>query len=598
MLVFEDLHSADEDLLDFVDELVDWIEDVPLLVVATARPELLDRRPGWGGGKRNAVTLSLAPLTDDDTARLIAELLDRSLLPAETQQSLLARAGGNPLYAEQFARMFVERGEALSELPETVQGIIAARLDSLLPEEKSLLFDAAVLGKTFWIGALQADDAEARLRALQRKEFVRRERRSSVAGETEFAFTHLLVRDVAYAQIPRAERAVKHVRAAQWIESLAGDRAEDLAEQLAHHYVAALELRRAAGADTDELAHPAARALVAAAERAAGLSAYAQAEGFATKALALAKEGSPTAARAQHWLAWAGYNLGRAGAETRAVEAATAFRELGDAEAAAESEMLAALCFWHRGLGDEADQASERARVLVRDAPTSHAKATVLVERSRLLMLRGRNEEAVAIGREGLALAEELGIVHLQVSALVSVGTALGARLGEGIAELERALELGRGGAAPPETQRAFNNLAQEMLSNGRARETKRLYDEARAEVDRFGLLMGIRWLTPLQASVSYFLGDWERADALLKEYEAAIADAESHVLQTQMLQTRAAMALARGDSLALDYAQQSLAHARRSRTRRPSAPRSPSWRASWSSMDGRPKRCLSWTNW
>ncbi len=130
------------------------------------------------------------------------------------------------------------------------------------------------------------------------------------------------------------------------------------------------------------------------------------------------------------------------------MEAANAFRELGEAEDAAESEMLAALAFWHRGLGDEADAASERARVLVRDAPTSHAKATVLVERSRLLMLRGRNQEAIELGREGLALAEELGLVHLQVSALVSVGTALGVRVGGGAAELERAIALGRGGAA------------------------------------------------------------------------------------------------------------------------------------------------------
>ena len=564
VLIFEDLHSADEDLLDFVDQLVDWVEDVPLLVVATARPELLDRRPGWGGGKRNAVTLSLAPLTDDDTARLIAELLDRSVLPAETQQALLARAGGNPLYAEQFARMFVERGESLTELPETVQGIIAARLDSLLPEEKSLLFDAAVLGKTFWIGALQADDAEARLRALQRKEFVRRERRSSVAGETEFAFTHLLVRDVAYGQIPRAERADKHVRAARWIESLAGDRAEDLAEQLAHHYVAALELRRAAGADAAELVEPAARALVDAAERAAALSAYAHAEGFAAKALALSAEDSPTSARAQHWLAWSGYNLGRVGAEARAVEAANAFRALGDSEAAAESEMLAALAFWHRGLGDEADEASERARVLVRDAPTSSAKATVLVERSRLLMLRGHFQEAVELGREGLGLAEELGLVHLQVSALVSIGTALGARFGAGTAELERAIELGRAGAAPPEAQRAFNNLAEDMLSLGRVRDAERLYDEARAEVERFGLLMGLRWLTPQQAWVAYNLGDWDRADALRKEYEAAISGAESHVLESASLGLQAAMALARGDALAGDYAQRALAHARR----------------------------------
>ena len=107
------------------------------------------------------------------------------------------------------------------------------------------MLDAAVLGKTFWRGALgDGDDVEARLRALQRKEFVRRERRSAVAGESEYAFAHLLVRDVAYAQIPRADRAEKHVRAARWIESLAGDRGEDLAELLAHHYLAALELAR------------------------------------------------------------------------------------------------------------------------------------------------------------------------------------------------------------------------------------------------------------------------------------------------------------------------------------------------------------------
>src|SRR5580765_7673772 len=236
VLVFEDLHWADDELLDFVDELVDWVENVPLLVLATARPEIFDRRPGWGGGKRNALTVSLAPLADSDTARLLAALLDKKLLPADQQQELLARAGGNPLYAEQFAHMFAERGEAGGILPETVQGIITARLDSLPPDEKELLLDAAVLGKTFWRGALGGDDVEGRLHSLQRKEFIRRERRSAVAGESEFAFAHLLIRDVAYAQLPRAGRAEKHVRAARWIDSLAGDRGADLAELRAHHY--------------------------------------------------------------------------------------------------------------------------------------------------------------------------------------------------------------------------------------------------------------------------------------------------------------------------------------------------------------------------
>src|SRR5947209_8332832 len=138
VLVFEDLHWADDDLLDFVDELPDWVDGAPLLVLCTARPELLDRRSGWGGGKRNALMISLSPLGDEETARLIADLLDRAVLPAETQTALLARAGGNPLYAEQFVRMISERTDGEAELPETVQGIIAARLDSLSSEEKAL----------------------------------------------------------------------------------------------------------------------------------------------------------------------------------------------------------------------------------------------------------------------------------------------------------------------------------------------------------------------------------------------------------------------------------------------------------------------------
>src|SRR5436309_3717958 len=149
VLVFEDLHWADDALLDFVDELVERVADVPLLVLSTARPELLERRPGWGGGKPNAVTLSLPPLPDDATARLVASLLDRPALAAERQQALLAKIGGNPLYAEQYTRALVERGD-LDELPETVQGIIAARLDGLADEEKRVLQDAAVLGRVFW----------------------------------------------------------------------------------------------------------------------------------------------------------------------------------------------------------------------------------------------------------------------------------------------------------------------------------------------------------------------------------------------------------------------------------------------------------------
>jgi class 3 adenylate cyclase len=140
VLVFEDLHWADDGLLDFVDHLAEWAGGVPLLVLGTARPELLDRRPDWGGGKLNAATLGLAPLGDADAARVIAGVLDRTLLPAEMQEALLERAGGNPLYAEQFARLYLELGSVDElPLPENVQGIIAARLDAL-PRKRNNYF--------------------------------------------------------------------------------------------------------------------------------------------------------------------------------------------------------------------------------------------------------------------------------------------------------------------------------------------------------------------------------------------------------------------------------------------------------------------------
>ena len=184
-----------------------------MLVVCTARPELHERRPDWGGGKRNALTLNLSPLSDEDSARLLASSSTDPSSPPTSNRALLERASGNPLYAEQFAGSTSSAARSTtSTLPENVHGLIAARLDALPAEEKALLQDAAVMGKVFWSGALAQDgDPTERLHALERKEFIRRERRSSVAGEGEFGFRHALVRDVAYGQIPRADRAAKHV---------------------------------------------------------------------------------------------------------------------------------------------------------------------------------------------------------------------------------------------------------------------------------------------------------------------------------------------------------------------------------------------------
>ncbi len=305
VLVFDDIHWADDALLDFIDHLVDWAGAVPMLVVCTTRPELLDRRRGWGGGKRNALTIALSPLADAEIARLIGTLLEQAVMPVDTQVQLLRAAAGNPLYAEEYVRMLIDVGHLRLEgggwrlaagvdlpVPESVQGLIAARLDDLPADEKGLIQDASVLGKVVWLGALAAMSGtspfvlEERLHALERREMLRRERRSSVGGEVEYAFRHILMRDVAYGQIPRAQRAAKHRRAAEWIESLAADR-DNAPDMLAHHYSQALEYARDSGQPTEELQRRARIALREAAERAAALNSFAVSQRHYLAALAL-----------------------------------------------------------------------------------------------------------------------------------------------------------------------------------------------------------------------------------------------------------------------------------------------------------------------
>jgi class 3 adenylate cyclase/tetratricopeptide (TPR) repeat protein len=563
VLIFEDLHWADDELLDFVDELADWAENVPLLVVATARPELFDRRPGWGGGKRNALTISLAPLDDDQTARLLAALLQRSVLPAEQQQALLARAGGNPLYAEQFARMFAERGDAGAALPENVQGIIAARLDSLPPAEKGLVLDAAVLGKTFWRSALDGEEAETHLHSLQRKEFIRRERRSSVAGESEFSFAHVLIRDVAYSQIPRADRATKHVQAARWIESLTGDRADDLAELRAHHYLAALDLAEAAGSGITELADDAIEALVAAAQRSAKLFAFAQTERYASRVLQLAGADDPRRAEAALELSAAEGQLGKVGFVEHASEAAAAFAARGENESAATAETIAADWLWNFGRRDEAHAAAERALELVRDAPPSQAKLGAFAARARLLMLSGEIDEAIRLTREGIEAAQQLGDDDARSSMLITLGTARTFIDGGGIAEIEQGIAIADRLNLPREFTRGHNNLAEEFILAGDLAEPLRRYEIALERVERLGIVQSIAWLLPQRASVEYLLGDWAAVEKTLEHYERLAETMAGHYLDFQRHWVRALMATARDVREAESSWERSLASAR-----------------------------------
>jgi class 3 adenylate cyclase/tetratricopeptide (TPR) repeat protein len=560
VLVFEDLHWADDGLLDFIDHLVDWAGGVSLLVLCTARPELLTRRPGWGGGKTNSATVSLSPLSEEHTARLIGQLLHRSVLPADVQSSLMARAGGNPLYAEEFARMAADRGPTgeLEDLPlpESLQGIIAARLDALNPGDKALLQDAAVLGKVFWLGALAAiggidrTEAEQQLHQLERRQFVRRDRRSSVAGETEYAFWHILIRDVAYGQIPRARRAEKHGGAAAWIAGLASDRLEDRSEMLAHHYRAALDFARAAGQPTDHLEEPARTALWAAGERALALNSFSAAQRLFGEAVDLWPKDHPDRPRLV-------LRLGRALWLTGSTEAAEVLREARDellragrAEAAAEAEMMLGDILWREARRDPAFEHFDRARTLVAELPTTASKTWVLAHVSRFLTLAGRDEEAIALGREVLGMAESLGLADLRANALNNIGVARTARGDRGgLQDLEASLTIAEEAGSAWDVGRGYLNLASVLHLLGDVRRARELHDEGMKYCERYWLRNAITWLRAEQGFDRYHAGEWDAALDIVDEFIAETEAGAPHYMEQQCRLVRGNMRMARGDA-------------------------------------------------
>jgi class 3 adenylate cyclase len=549
ILVFEDLHWADDGLLDFVDHLADWATTVPLLIVATARPELLDRRPGWGGGKRNAFTLSVGALSNEETAQLLQRLLDRPVLDAEAQQAVLQRAEGNPLYAEEYARMLAEHADGDLPLPETVQGLIAARIDGLSPTEKSLLQDASVIGKVFWPGALANNDDQV-LHALERKEFVRRDRRSAIAGETQYAFLHALVRDVGYGQIPRSERAEKHRRAAEWLASLAGDRAEDHAEMLASHYREALVLSEAAGLDASALREPARRAFADAAQRALSLGASRNAYELANEAIALTAEGDEELPALQLLAAYGGRDSLEADVTRLLAEAVDGFLALGDTARAAETAQVLAFEFFHRGDVPGADAATRQAIELARAAPMSTATARAIAGHARhVVVAHAAYAEGADLAREALAFADETSDDRLAMHALNTIGMARVFSGDEaGLDDLAAAAERGRDAGAVYELTTALNNYANTLATVGRLDESDARFDETRELSERYGLTAGIIWQEGERVYQRDRRGDLDGTIEATKRFLAHPSADESYQ-RRPVLACRARALLARGQT-------------------------------------------------
>jgi len=450
VLVFEDLHWADPALLAFLEHLADWAEGVPLLVLCTARPELHEQHPTWAAGLRNATTINLAPLSDQETAQLVSALLERAVLPLETQQALLERAGGNPLFAEEFVRLLTDRGdvEGNVEVPESVQALIAARLDTLSPERKGLLQDAAVMGKVFWAGALAVmgerdqGEVEQALHELARKELVRPSRTSSMEAEAEYGFWHALVRDVCYGQIPRASRAERHQQAAAWIEQKAGEREEDLADVLAHHYLSALELAQAAGLPhSPQLQARAVRYLGLAGERALGLDVE-RSERNLARALDFTADDDPQRPLLLERWAQAALQQNRLREARDALEQAlTSHRQGGDGLAAGRT--LSSLQLVLSRLGDpRQEETLAEALELLEAQPPGPELVAAHTQQAAAHALGGAHEEAVAAADKALTLAARLDLAQ-PADALGYRGLAH-AYQGErqGVEEMRQALSL------------------------------------------------------------------------------------------------------------------------------------------------------------
>jgi class 3 adenylate cyclase/tetratricopeptide (TPR) repeat protein len=258
VVVVEDIHWAEPALLDILEDLGERAQG-PVLFLCPSRPDLIDRRPSWGGGRRSFSGVFLDPLDNAEASHLVAELLAVDDLPPKLHARIVERAGGNPFFVEEILRHLIDQGRIARvgnnwraepgltavAIPDTVQAVLAARIDLLDPDEKRALQAAAVVGRVFWpapIGRfLDADPAHTAelLRGLEARDLVLSRLGSTMAGEREHIFKHALVRDVAYESIPKRDRAMAHLEVARWIEETVGDRRLEVVELLAHHYTAA-----------------------------------------------------------------------------------------------------------------------------------------------------------------------------------------------------------------------------------------------------------------------------------------------------------------------------------------------------------------------
>jgi predicted ATPase/class 3 adenylate cyclase len=533
VLLFEDLQWADAALLDFVEYLLEWSRDYPIFIVTLGRPELLERRPTWGAGRRNFHSIVLEPLPETARDELLEGLVPG--LPEEVRARIVERAEGIPLYAVETVRMLLDRGlitrenglyrvagpvESL-EVPETLHALIAARLDGLQPPERRLLEDAAVLGKTFTLRALASvsglgePELEPLLGGLVRKEILHVEADPRSPERGQYGFLHALFQKVAYDTLSRRERRSRHLAVAAFLEESWDE--EEAAEVIASHYLEAY--RSAPGADdADEIRAKARERLALAGERAASLAANAEAQRYFEQAAELGGDPLVTAGLLER----AG-EAARAGGHYEAAQAhldqaVELFRQQGQSHPAAR--VSARLGFLMHSLG-EIERAippmEEAFRVLGADEPGEDF-AALAAELGRLHHFAGDNVRALERVELALETAEALNLPEVLSQALNTKSLILARRPHEAVGLMELALRIALDHDQTLAALRAYNNLAYFAEQQDRFADGRRILEDgltlARRRGDRGWEMALLRNL----AEILYLEGDWDGALATAAE--------------------------------------------------------------------------------
>jgi class 3 adenylate cyclase/tetratricopeptide (TPR) repeat protein len=446
VLVFEDIHWAEEPLLELVEHLAERVREAPLLILCLARPELLDVRPGWGGGRLRATSIEVERLAPSESEELVEALLEDVELPEPVRRALLDKTEGNPLFVEETIRMLVEQppDESVAErIPDTIQALIAARIDRLPRDGKAVLQRASVIGRVFWGGAIarlspDVEDVEAVLESLVLRDFLVRESRSTISGEEAYRFKHVLIRDVAYAGLSKGARADFHEGFAVW---LAERGAEELIEIRAHHLHQAVDLLDELDAGVPrELAAETASVLETAGRRALQRESNRSARSLLRRAVEL----EPTLERRFRaaFAAWRLGDLPTVASEMEAVRVAAA--EAGNRSI--EGRALTSLA--DIALLRDADlphgrELVERALTLLEDAGPE-ARFDALEQRAWISWWLGDLDDNQVYVKQALAVAREAGRTDLEANATGELAHVALARLdletGERLAG--RALEL------------------------------------------------------------------------------------------------------------------------------------------------------------